>query len=299
MKKSVPYILASIILALVIVLANKPSETAEQEERMERGTQVYPVPIPSSISFAGENVPLNKFEIKERLDRELTVNTYWQSNTLLILKKSKKYFKIIEPILQRNGIPDDFKYLAVAESALVPTANSSSGAHGIWQFMKSSGTSYGLLITDDVDERYNIERSTEAACTYLRDAYDKFGSWTLAAASYNRGMSGISRDQAKQFVDDYYDLHLNTETSRYVLRILAFKLIMEQPKLYNFQIENKDYYADIRTINLSVDSSIGNISEYAQGIGSNYHVIKSLNPWLLGNSLEVSTAPYIIKAPIQ
>jgi membrane-bound lytic murein transglycosylase D len=299
-NNSTTLIFGVFILVSIILLSNKYSETAEQDNRMEQGTQVVSVPIPSHVSFAQEPVPLDKFEIKERLDRELTVNTYWQSNTLLILKKSQKYFQIIEPILARYGVPDDFKYLAVAESGLQPTAVSSSGAKGMWQFMSSSGPSYGLYINEEVDERYNVEKSTEAACMYLKDAYSRFGSWTLAAASYNRGMSGISKDQEKQFVNDYYDLHLNSETSRYVLRIIAYKLIMENPSRYNFLIEPKDYYGTPNTITLQLaDTTIGNISEYAQNIGSNYHVIKSLNPWILGNSLSSTKRTYMIKAPTQ
>jgi membrane-bound lytic murein transglycosylase D len=276
----------------------KYTEYQDQEKAFNLSQHIRSVPIPQKISFAGEIVPLNKFEVLERLDRELTVNTFWQSNTLLILKRSKMYFEIIEPILRKNGVPDDFKYLAVAESGL-QDVTSPSGAKGVWQFMPSSGLAYGLEINNNVDERYLLEKSTEAACQYLLEAYRKFGNWTLAAAAYNRGMSGISNDLNKQLVSDYYELHLNSETSRYLLRIIAFKAIFETPSTYGFHIEDRDYYAEPKTIPISIDSTIPNISEYAQSIGSNYHVIKSLNPWILGNELSVSGEKnYQIKAPL-
>ena len=200
--------------------------------------------------------------------------------------------------MKRLGVPDDFKYLAIAESGL-RNVTSPRGAKGIWQFMPSSGKQYGLEINNNVDERYHLERSTEAACLYLRDAYNRFGSWSLAAASYNRGMAGITADLNKQHVEDYYDLHLNSETSRYLLRIIAFKAILENTSNYGFHLENRDYYSDPPTVLLSIDETIPNISDYAQSIGSNYHVIKSLNPWILGNELVVNNKPYQIKAPLK
>lgn len=297
MKNKQSIIIVILSLTIGVVLSNKYTEYKEQEKKLTDNYQVVPVPIPSQLTFADEKVPLDRFEVKERLDRELLVNTYWQSNSLLILKRSKKYFEIIDPILAKYGIPSDFKYLAVAESGLL-NVTSPAGAKGVWQFMPSSGKAYGLEINNSVDERYHLERSTEAACLYIKEAYNKFGNWTLAAASYNRGMNGISNDITKQLVSDYYDLHLNTETSRYILRILAFKTIVENPASYGFQIESKDYYSFPTTINISVDESIPNISEYAQSLGTNYHVLKSLNPWIKTNSLNVSDVPYIIKAPL-
>ena len=294
-KKLLFFILLGLVVG--VFFSSKSNEFVEQAEKFSENYQVVPVPIPNQLTFAGEAVPLERFEIKERLDRELLVNTYWQSNSLLILKRSKKFFEIIEPILAKNGIPEDFKYLAVAESGLL-NVTSPAGAKGVWQFMPSSGKAYGLEINNSVDERYHLERSTQAACLYIKEAFYKFGNWTLAAASYNRGMNGISNDIAKQLVNDYYDLHLNTETSRYILRILAFKTIIENPSAYGFHLEEKDYYSFPPTINISVDESIPNISEYAQSLGTNYHVIKSLNPWIKTNELTVSNVPYIIKAPL-
>ena len=290
---SIPLIFA----LFLVVISSKDSEQKQQEDRIKLGQKIYPAPIPSHLSFAGESVPLEKFEVTERLDRELLVNTYWQSNTMLILKRTKKAFLVIEPILERYGIPNDFKYLAVAESGLI-NATSSAGAKGVWQFMKSSGRSYGLQIDEGVDERYNLERSTEAACLYLKEAHTRYGNWTLAAASYNRGMSGITRDLNKQLVNDYFDLHLNTETSRYILRIIALKTIIENPSNYGFMIEDKDYYASMQSREIYVDNTIVNISEYAQSIGSNFHIIKSMNPWIIRNELKVGNRPFTIKAPL-
>lgn len=286
------------VLAIFIVLLSlKSTEIVDQMNRMSGGQKIFSAPIPSEINFAGEDVLLDKLEVRERLDREMSVNTYWQSNTLLIAKRSKKIFEVIEPILAKHGVPDDFKYLAVAESGLL-NVTSSAGAKGVWQFMKSSGKAYGLQIDDQVDERYHLEKSTEAACVYLKEAYGRFGSWSLAAAAYNRGMAGIQRDLDKQKVSSYYDLHLNSETARYLFRILAFKSILSHPEAYGFMIEDMEYYDNPSTQTVLVDSTIANLAQYAQRIGSNYHVIKTLNPWILGNELQVKQTPYTIKAPL-
>ena len=298
MYKNATIILLAVVTVGLLFVSSKDTEKEDQAKLMEKGIHVYPVPMPSELSFAGEAVPLTKYGIKERLDRELLVNTYWQSNTMIMLKRSKRVFNIIEPILARYDIPEDFKYLAAAESGLI-NVTSPAGAKGVWQFMASSGKSYGLRINSQVDERLHLEKSTEAACLYLKEAYQRFGSWSLAAASYNRGMSGISRDLAKQLVGDYYDLHLNTETSRYLLRILALKQVLSKPLDFGFHIEDKDYYTSQPFINITVDQDILNLSEYAVSINSNYHILKSMNPWIKGNELLVKDGPYTIKAPLQ
>lgn len=298
MKSKQKNLILIVLLSLAVFLGTKYTEYRDQVNRLTTSYKIAPPTLPNNLAFAGEQVPFDKFEIKERLDREIMVNTFWQSSTLLILKRSKKVFSVIEPILEEHGIPDDFKYLAVAESSLV-NATSSAGAKGIWQFMASSGKAYGLEINDDVDERYNLELSTEAACIYLKEAYDKFGSWTLAAAAYNRGISGIQYDLTKQNVNDYYDLHLNSETARYVLRILAFKAILQNPQDFGFYLEPKDFYQPIKTHSIEVDTTVSNIAAYAQEIGTNYHVLKTLNPWIMGNQLEVDKRSYIIKAPLK
>lgn len=282
---------------VVIFMANKQTQNDDVLADMNRGQKIYPAPIPDKLSFVGELVPTNRFQVRERLDREFLVNTYWQSNMMLMLKRSKKAFEVIEPILAAYNIPDDFKYLAVAESGLL-NVTSSAGAKGVWQFMKSSGKSYGLEINGEIDERYYLEKSTQAACAYLKKAYAKFGSWTLAAAAYNRGTSGIETDIAKQGVNEYYDLHLNSETARYVFRILAIKSIMLNPGDYGFMINDQDYYGTEETVSFLIDSTVSNIAEFSKSIGSNYHVIKSLNPWILSNQITVKENTYIIKAPL-
>jgi membrane-bound lytic murein transglycosylase D len=297
MKRNYLIAVASFLILTLIFSSAKKDENAEQEDVIATGSKVVAVPIPDQISFAGEQVALDKFEVKERLDRELLVNSYWQSNSLLMIKRSKRAFEIIEPILAKHDIPQDFKYLAVAESGLL-NVTSSAGAKGVWQFMQSTAKSYNLEVNKEVDERLHLEKSTIAACQYLKEAHARFGSWTLAAAAYNRGPAGVERDLAKQQVGDYFDLHLNTETSRYVLRILALKTIFENQTSYGIHLKNEDYYGSISTINVVVDSSINNIAEYALQLGTNYHVLKSLNPWLKSNALTVVDKTYTIKAPL-
>ena len=298
MLKNATILILAVITVGLISISSKDTEEEDQTMKMEKGIQVYPVPIPSNLSFAGEAVPLNKYGVKERLDRELLVNTYWQSNTMIMLKRSKRFFSVVEPILAQYGIPGDFKYLAVAESGLI-NATSSRGAKGVWQFMKSSGKDYGLKINNQVDERLHLEKSTEAACIYLKEAYERFGSWSLAAASYNRGMAGISRDVGKQFAENYHDLHLNTETSRYMFRLIALKQIFDSPIDFGFHIEDKDYYTYETFDTIAIEKDILNISEYARSIGTNYHILKSMNPWIKGNELLVGEGTYTIKAPLQ
>ena len=297
MKRNYLIAIASFLILTLIFSSAKKDENAEQEDVISQGSKVVAVPIPSQINFAGEQVALDKFEVKERLDRELLVNSYWQSNSLLMIKRSKRAFEIIEPILAEYDVPEDFKYLAVAESGLL-NVTSSAGAKGVWQFMQSTAKSYNLEVNAEVDERLHLEKSTIAACQYLKEAHIRFGSWTLAAAAYNRGPAGVERDLKKQQVGDYFDLHLNTETSRYVLRILALKTIFENQTAYGIHLKNEDYYGSISTINVVVDSSINNIAEYALQLGTNYHVLKSLNPWLKSNELTVVNKTYTIKAPL-
>ncbi len=297
MKRNYLIAIASFLILTLIFSSAKKDENAEQEDVISKGSKVVAVPIPSQINFAGEQVALDKFEVKERLDRELLVNSYWQSNSLLMIKRSKRAFEIIEPILAEYDVPEDFKYLAVAESGLL-NVTSSAGAKGVWQFMQSTAKSYNLEVNAEVDERLHLEKSTIAACQYLKEAHIRFGSWTLAAAAYNRGPAGVERDLKKQQVGDYFDLHLNTETSRYVLRILALKTIFENQTSYGIHLKNEDYYGSISTINVVIDSSINNIAEYALQLGTNYHVLKSLNPWLKSNELTVVNKTYTIKAPL-
>jgi len=237
------------------------------------------------INFAGESVPLQDLEIYERFDRELLVNTYWQSNCLLLLKRTHKYFPLIESILKKNGIPDDFKYLAIAESGLQNIV-SPAGATGFWQLMKAAATENGLEVNKEIDERYNFIKSTEAACDYLNEAYKRFGSWTLAAASYNMGMNGLAKQLKRQEANSYYDLTLNRETARYVFRILALKQVLEDPTHFGFHYREKDLYNYPKTYQVRVDTAVENFASFARDHKISYRILKYFNPWLRQNYLK-------------
>jgi hypothetical protein len=253
--------------------------------------------VPENIEFASESVPVKDVDVFERLDKELIVNTYRHSNSILYFKRAHKYFPVIEPILKKNGIPDDFKYLAVIESGL-ENVISPAGAKGFWQIMPATGRQYGLEVNSAIDERYHIEKSTEAACKYLLDAKERFGSWTLAAASYNAGMYGIDKKLEKQSVEDYYNLNLNEETSRYIFRLLAIKQIMENPETYGFDFETSDFYTYVPNKKIEIDSTINNLTDFALSQGINYKILKRHNPWLLTNSLPNSSKrKYEIEIP--
>lgn len=258
---------------------------------------IFALTIPEDISFAGEDLPLKDPEIKERLDRELLVNTYWQSQTMLFYKRAHKYFPEIEPILKKHGIPEDFKYLALIESGLTNIV-SPAGATGFWQIMEGTGKQYGLEINKEVDERYHVVKSTEAACKYLKEAYEEFGSWTLAAASYNLGISGVKNQLERQVGQSYYDLTLNTETGRYVFRIIAMKDIMENPDKYGFHFREKDLYQPIPTNKVVVDTSVESFGKFAQQFNINYRILKYHNPWLRYDYLPNSSGKkYLIEIP--
>ena len=260
-------------------------------------SKVFALDIDEAYSFAGETVTLDEHDLRERMDKELLVNTYWQSNMMLMIKRSNKYFPTIERILKEEGVPDDFKYLAVIESGL-ENVNSPVGAKGFWQIMKTTGREMGLEVNSNVDERYHIENATRVACTYLKKAKKKLGSWTLAAASYNRGISGINRLLEKQQAETYYDLLLNSETRRYVFRILAMKEILSNPTRYGFVFEVQDLYTEIPVYTVEVDTAISNIARFAKTMGVNYKQMKIHNPWLLQNHLNnKSRKLYHIKLP--
>lgn len=246
--------------------------------------KVYGIIVPKELDFAGEKVPLYDFTVVESMERELLVNTYFHSQTILLHKRARRWFPVISQILKKNNIPDDFKYLAVVESNLA-NGISPKGATGFWQFIESAGGQYGLEINDEVDERYHVEKSTEAACRYFREAYGIFGSWTLAAASYNIGIEGLKRQIEKQKTTSYYELSLNEETARYVFRILAVKEIISNPQNYGYQLREKDFYYPIVTQKVKIDSSIADFSEFAAKQNVSYKIFKYFNPWLRKNSL--------------
>ena len=260
-------------------------------------TKYAPVGYNLRMDFAGEEVPTFMADVQERLDKEMITNMNYHTNTTLVIKRANKVFPIIEPILAKYGVPDDFKYLAVIESSLV-NAVSPAGARGVWQFMPATAKEKGMEVSDEVDERYHLEKSTEAACKYLVSAKEKFGSWTLAAASYNGGMNGISRKMEEQEVSDYYDLLLTEETSRYVFRILALKEIMSKSQKYGFSIPNEALYYSVPTKKILIDSSITDLAKFAKTQGVNYKILKIHNPWLRDKKLTVTTGKkYEIEIP--
>ena len=258
---------------------------------------VYQVPIPSAIDFAGEQVPIHLFDVRESLDRELQVNTYWHSQTVLLLKRANRYFPIIEPILKEKGIPDDFKYLAVAESALTQ-AVSPAQAVGFWQILAATARELSLEVGDEVDERYHIEKSTYAACDFLLKSYNHYGNWTMAAASYNFGRSGINRQMARQGNNNYYDMVLGEETGRYLFRILAFKVIFEHPEQYGFHLMPDELYPPLKYYEVEVDTAVTSFAQFAEHFNTNYKILKLYNPWLRESYLTNKRGKtYAIKIP--
>ena len=298
MKKTTRPLLLILIFILSIIFFNAGNLSDKTLEKNTSSTyNIKALKIPNSLSFAGEKVPTELDDIKERMDRELLVNTYWQSNGLLLIKRAHKYFPLIEPLLKKYGIPDDFKYLAVAESGL-ENNSSPAGAAGFWHFLKSSAKEYGLEVNQNVDERYNLEKSTKVAAEYLKKSKKRFGTWTLAAAAYNAGNARIARNLKKQQVTNYYDLLLNSETSRYVFRIVALKEVLSNPRKYGFEFEEDDLYnlPDIKTV--KVDTVITNIASFAKKFKTNYKELKLNNAWLRENKLNnKSRKLYKIKIP--
>ncbi|WP_411894508.1 lytic transglycosylase domain-containing protein [Winogradskyella sp. A2] len=269
----------------IFAMQKAPSdETLGKEQPILNDYNVYALEMPEDLNFAGEAVPVEDPDIYERMDRELLVNTYWQSNGLLMFKRAQKYFPIIEPILEKNGVPNDFKYLAVIESGLT-NAVSPAGARGFWQIMKTTGRENGLEVNSNVDERYNLELATEVACKYLKDAKEKLGSWTLAAAAYNAGNAGISRRLKEQDVNSYYDLLLGEETGRYMFRIVALKEILRNPSVYGFNFNQDQLYKPIPTYKVEVDTAVTDFTQFAERFGINYKILKLHNPWLREKNL--------------
>jgi len=294
--------LVAIIMVSSLFVFSVEKEVVADGNVEERNTsetyQIKALKIPKGLNFAGESVPVEQEDIRERVDRELLVNTYWQSNGLLLIKKAHKYFPIIEPILKKNGIPDDFKYLAVIESGL-ENVTSPAGAKGFWQIMEVTAKENKLEVNGNVDERYHLEKATQVACDYLNKAKERFGSWTLAAAAYNGGVKGISRRMETQMVDDYYDLLLVDETARYLPRIVAVKEILSNPENYGFIFDNEDLYNMIPTKTIKVDSVITDIALFSKNLGINYKIMKIHNPWLRENKLNnASKRMYEIKIPL-
>ena len=273
------------------------TQVVNPEKRVADGYQISAIEFPKELNFAGEPVPMDDADIMERVDREFLVNTYWQSNALLLMKRANKYFPIIEPILAKNGIPDDFKYLAVAESGLQNVV-SPAGATGFWQILKTTGREYGLEVNSNVDERYHIEKSTQVACEYLNRWKKKFGTWTLTAAAYNAGPGGINKYMNIQKANDYYELLLGEETGRYVFRIMAIKEIISNPEDYGFDVDKNDFYKAVPTFSVEVDEPIASWADFAKDYEISYKVLKRHNPWLREPHLNnASKKKYQIEIP--
>lgn len=303
MNKILSYLLlAFIVIALVIGL----DFWKERHDKNLPGTndqyyRIVSLPIPDSLTFAGEEVPLDLFYVRESLDKELTVNTYWHSSTIQLIKRTHRFFPMIEEILRENNIPDDFKYLAVIESGL-QNVTSPAGAKGYWQLLKGTAKEFDLEVDKYVDERYSVKKSTEAACKYLQKSYEEFGNWTMAAASYNAGISGMNRQIDRQSEKSYYDLLLNDETARYIYRILATKLILKNPENYGFYLDETDYLQPIPKRVVVISSSVDHWADFAQEQGISYKLLKYFNPWLREKNLvnrrkktyyiEIPEAPY-------
>lgn len=290
--KGIKKVALLLTIALVgVVLINASASVGETKKEETNSI--------ANLNFCGEKVPLNLADVHERFDKELTINKNLHSSTELVMKRANKMFPVMEPILKKYGVPDDFKYLAVIESKL-ENAVSSAGARGIWQFMPATAKEYNMEVNDFVDERYHLEKSTEAACKYLLAAKQKFGSWTLAAASYNGGMGGVTKQQDRQKMSNYYDLLLTEETSRYVFRIIAMKEIMQNPAKYGYDIPQNELYKVINTKKVEVNTGIENLADWAIEQGINYKILKVHNPWLRDITLKNSTGKtYTIEIPIE
>lgn len=291
-------LLSVLVITLLFYNAINKSET-DPKTSTHKTYKIKALKFPENLNLAGERVPLEKLDIRERMDRELLVNTYWQSNGLLLIKRANKYFPILEPLLKKYGLPDDFKFLALAESAFIDET-SSAGAAGMWHFMTATGKEYGLEINSNVDERYNIEKATKVAAEYLIKSKNRFNSWTLAAASYNAGNYGISKRLKTQQVNNYYDALLPDETERYVFRIIALKEVISNPQKYGFVFDEEDLYTMPKTRTIKVDTAIVNIASFAKKFGITYKELKIHNAWLRENKLNnKSRKVYEIKIPIK
>lgn len=292
-----------LIISLLIISASfiwySFKKTGFPESGMAIPTDNPPssVEIPVSITFAGEPVPLQYFDVRESLDRELLINTYWHSQTILFLKKSKRFFAVIEPILAKNNIPDDLKYIVVAESGFLNLV-SPAGAVGFWQILEPTAKENGLEVNAYIDQRYNLEKATETACKILLKSYSLYHSWTLAAAAYNMGRNAINKQIKRQKSGNYYDLVLGEETGRYVYRLVAFKIVMENPSKYGFNLSENDYYPVIPQKVISIDSTITDLAQWAIDMKINYKILKIYNPWLRDNVLpNKSRKTYSISVP--
>lgn len=287
------------IINAAIFFLNYTDTTQTEKQKFFLQKWIVSPNLPDTLEFCGEKILLSDYELKERYDKELIQAIYQHSTTLLLIKQSKRWKQIILPILKSQEIPDDFFYLMVTESHFRLQATSNKGAQGLWQFMKETADYYRLEVNSYVDERNDPIQSTYAACKFLNDAYKKLKNWKLVAAAYNRGLNGLLQDMNAQKVDNFEDIYLNPETSRYLFRILALKYIIENPENYGFKLYNTDYYDTIPYKTLTIQQTIPDLVAFAKSNGTTYKHIKTLNPWLVSNSLHVVNGKtYYIKVPI-
>jgi membrane-bound lytic murein transglycosylase D len=298
--RKIGWLVAVALVGMLFLFVTVYSTSNYKKDNAPSGMhQVYSLNIPENIDFAGEKVPLQYFDVKEGLDRELHVNTYFQSQTIFYIKRANRYFPEIERILKEEGVPLDFKYLAVAESGLANVISPSKAA-GFWQFLKNTAEEYKLEVNDEIDERFDLEKSTHAACQYFKSAYKIFGSWTLAAVSYNMGIPGLTRLIESQKESTYYNLFFYDEPARYVYRIIAIKLIIENPQSYGFYVDKKDLYQPFQFSSVAVDSSIHYLAPFAKHYNTNYKMLKIFNPWLRNSALINNTKKiFKIKIPAE
>ncbi len=301
MKRAGKYILSFLAggllcLAAFLYISSTDSEVAQQERPVVSAMSVSPE-VPNKVMFCGEEIDMSRYNMREGFDREITGFSYLHSTTILLIKRANRYFPVIEPILEKNGIPNDFKYLAVIESNLDPRVTSPARAVGMWQFLESTGKQYGLTITPTVDERCHVEKATEAACKYLKEAYEKYKDWPTVAASYNAGMGRITGEQAQQYVDSSFDMWLVEETTRYVYRILAIKQIFENPYKYGFVLRAYNLYKPIECDSVTVTANIQDLAKFAQEKGITYADLKRFNPWLRDRKLLTLGKTYTLQIP--
>jgi len=296
-----------ILMAVLLMAASIPGQAQLKREYSKNTTSSSPVfsvtaspDIPMSVTFAGEKVSFDRLDMAERLDRELTGIIYGQTTTELCFKRANRYFPALAKILKEQGVPLDFLYLAVTESSMDYNAYSSAKAAGMWQLLAGTGRDFGLEVSDEVDERFDPEKSTVAACKYLKAAYKKYGHWPTVAASYNAGMQKISGELSKQKVDNSFDLYLVQETSRYVFRIIAYKLVMESPKRYGYRFSRKNLWQPVDYTTVDVSGSVPSWIDWAKGKGITYAQLREANPWIRSSKLtNAGGKTYKVRVPKQ
>lgn len=304
MKKNSKHIVITAFTALGIgltlpfLVGNNMLNPEQESVKSEVPYCVTSPTVPGKVNFAGQEIGLQRYDLRERMDRELMAFTYMHSSTLLSIKRANRYFPVIEPILKANGIPDDFKYLALIESGLNPIARSPAGAIGLWQFMPNTAKQFGLEVNNNVDERYHVEKATVATCKYLKQAYKKYNNWICVAASYNAGQGRISSELNKQLATQAMDLWLNEETSRYMFRLLAAKQVVNNPQQYGFLLKREHLYPSIPYTEVTLTTGIANLAQFAKDKNITFAQLKDANPWLRDTSLiNKSGKSYLLKIP--